>query len=98
MGICKLTLTPPAPDVLLHTYRLLVKCLVSCVKFVWVILGQLFQFSNPAFAKGSLKFQKFCMSISGGPQTLQKIASDPIVRKLFPFQLPFNTSEGLQNK
>ena len=43
IGIRKLTLTPPAPAVLLHTYRPLVKCLVSCTE---VRLGHF----RPAFS------------------------------------------------
>ena len=43
IGICELTLTPPAPAVLLPTYRPLVKCLLSCTE---VRLGHF----RPAFS------------------------------------------------
>ena len=96
--ICKLTLTHQHPLYCFIPTACLLSAWWAVLKFIWVILGQLFQFSNPAFAKGRVRFQNFCTSISGGTQTLQKIASDPIIRKLFPFQLPFNTSYGLQDK
>ena len=90
--ICKLTLTQPAPALLLYTYCLLVKCLVSCTE---VHLGRFrpaFSVLKPSLCQRESEISELLYVYFRWYTDTADIASDPIIRKLFPFQLPFNTS------
>lgn len=89
MGICKLTLTPPAPAVLLHTYRLLVKCLVSCTEVRLGHFRPAFSVLKPSLCQREFEISEVLYVYFRWPTDTAENSIRSHPEKVIPFSTPF---------